>query len=309
MRYIIFVFASVSFCFAGTLSTDLQIIKQVEVETVYISNNTRCPYGKEEILDFAEHLYELGEFDRAAIEYLRFNFFFSEDDCAAHTLFRAAICKEKARNFNEARLLYESFGIQFPERENYSKYRIGLTYLLTEDFDSILAINDTSSSAMKYLYGWALFGKRKYAKATNVFKSIINEDLNYSFKGSISFLKQRSKYGENMYRKSPFLAAVLSSFVPGLGRGYCGRWGDCFFSFSIFSVSGGLTWHYWDKDHTFSVIMAFVSIFFYLGNIYGSFVGADIINVEQENELYNRTLSEVPHSPEIIYNEYPCSGN
>jgi TM2 domain-containing membrane protein YozV len=78
-------------------------------------------------------------------------------------------------------------------------------------------------------------------------------------------------------RKSPWLAAGLSAVVPGLGRVYLGRWADGLFSFVLVGVVGGFAAHGFYEDGRSSVrgwILGSTAALFYVGNVYGSAVGA-----------------------------------
>ena len=76
-------------------------------------------------------------------------------------------------------------------------------------------------------------------------------------------------------RRSPFLAAALSSAIPGAGKVYAGRPADGLYSLL---VTGSSTWvavsygrdEHWGRAGLFGAM----GLFFYLGNIYGSAVEA-----------------------------------
>jgi hypothetical protein len=92
-------------------------------------------------------------------------------------------------------------------------------------------------------------------------------------------------------RKSPWLAAGLSAIVPGLGRAYIGRWQDGVVSFLLVGVMGGLAAQGFHEDGTSSVrgwILAGTAGLFYVGNVYGSAVGAVVQRRDAEAALQEK---------------------
>ena len=89
-------------------------------------------------------------------------------------------------------------------------------------------------------------------------------------------------------RKSPWAAGALSALVPGLGRVYLGRWQDGLMSFLLVGVAAGLSAQgFYDqgRDSVRGWILATTASLFYLGNVYGSAVGALVGRREAEQAL------------------------
>ena len=78
---------------------------------------------------------------------------------------------------------------------------------------------------------------------------------------------------------SPAVAAALSAAVPGLGRVYLGRWQEGATSLLLVGVPSWFAYGGFERDGASSVrgwLLASTAAVFYLGNIYGSWVGADV---------------------------------
>jgi hypothetical protein len=91
-----------------------------------------------------------------------------------------------------------------------------------------------------------------------------------------------------MPRKSPWTAGVLSAVVPGLGRVYIGRWQDGIISLFLVGVAAGLSAHgFYDegRDSVRGWILASTASLLYIGNIYGSAVGAMVARRDAEHAL------------------------
>jgi len=75
--------------------------------------------------------------------------------------------------------------------------------------------------------------------------------------------------------RSPLLAAVLSSAIPGAGKVYAGRPADGLYSLLVTGSSAWVAVSYGqDERWTRAGLFGAMSLFFYLGNIYGSAVEA-----------------------------------
>ena len=314
-RYGLFVIALL-FYSAGVSVADTLSISDVSptksaVETVFVNTDTACAYGRDEIISFADELYSLGEYDRAAVEYLRFAFLYPNDSCADAALFKAGLCREKAGDLEQARKIYTLLG-QSPNSRSkeFAAYRVALSYLLEENYDSARAVLDSvpNRGAAEYLRGWILMGQQKYAEAVKTFSSLAQNSDSSDVGGSLNYLLTRARQGEKIPYRSPFVAGLLSAIVPGLGRAYCGRWDDGLFSLIVVGVPASLAYTTYEKDKTFSAVMAAFAGFFYLGNIYGSAKGAKIYNIQRRQKFWKLTWEQVPHPPTMLYSAYPCGG-
>jgi len=291
---------------ADTLSIGNPPQAKTVVETVYVDK-------RDKVLSFADELYELEDFSRASVEYLRYSYLFSDAKCSDKALFRAAYCKERSAQFEQARVLYMQLGTMPDARsQSFSAYRLPLTYFIEDKLDSALMELDTTTTplevhgALDYLRGWIFLKQRRYNESSLVFKQIGEHSQESDISGSISYLQHRCEQANDISHRSPFFAGAFSAIVPGLGRGYCGRWGDAFFSLIVVGAPAGLSAYLWDSDPTFAAVMAGLGGFFYLGNIYGSAKGASIYNEEKEKIFWKTTWNEVPHPPTMLYSEMPC---
>ncbi len=79
--------------------------------------------------------------------------------------------------------------------------------------------------------------------------------------------------------KSPWLAAAASAVVPGLGKVYAGNLGEGIAAFLITGALGAITAEHWVKDGPGdwkTIVPGALCAFFYIGNIYGSYVSVSI---------------------------------
>jgi TM2 domain-containing membrane protein YozV len=92
----------------------------------------------------------------------------------------------------------------------------------------------------------------------------------------------------HLSHRSPWLAALLSVVLPGAGRAYIGRWGDGAFSLILVGAPAGFAAYEFSRSGVSSVggwILASLGGLFYLGDVYGSAIGAVIYNRQQADNL------------------------
>jgi TM2 domain-containing membrane protein YozV len=88
--------------------------------------------------------------------------------------------------------------------------------------------------------------------------------------------------------KSPTLAGIFSTVIPGSGKMYVGEWGDGITSLLITGLFAFLAYDNFQADHTARAwLFTGVGAFFYAGNIYGSIAAAQIFNAKIDFEFSN----------------------
>ncbi|MDQ3192432.1 MAG: hypothetical protein M3Q58_12635 [Bacteroidota bacterium] len=139
------------------------------------------------------------------------------------------------------------------------------------------------------LAGIALL-ERNYASFDSV--SIL---FNYSYFPIVTEQKNFLKYStdlKSIKRKSPLLAGLMSSVIPGSGKYYAGYRGQAIAAFiPVVTLAGVATENYFRGGPQSIQFIAFASLFslFYVGNIWGSVLSVKI----KRNELYRKIDHEI----------------
>jgi hypothetical protein len=192
-----------------------------------------------------------------------------------------AAVKTKSNFFESLNLMYTS---------NYSAAKMPL-FSLAVDSSSHLQQQKELQLCGIYL----LEGSNKSADSISNLFSLSNHIFSEEQKAlkAVLFKTQHTK------KKSPFVAALLSTAVPGLGKYYAGRKGQAFASFfSTLGMAliatenlyrGGI------KSPQFIITSSIFSIF-YIGNIVGSAYSVKMIKKQQALLLDNEIKSAV-HKP------------
>lgn len=259
------------------------------------------------LLRLAEKLDSLGEYDRSAVEYLRFAYRYPEDSLSRWSLFRAGRALERHGNLAGARAVYREIIEENPcdSLGFASGYRTALSFLsdglLNRAIDSKSECNERVDNnfyqSLNYLKGWVYFLGRNYPSAESIFTIIPAEFAD----SSAIFMCKKSREGMKIPKKSPLLSASMSAIIPGAGRVYIGRWGDAIIN--LIAVCGTLGGGYalYEKDKNFSVGLLITGCVLYFGNVYGSYVGARWQNEENQQEFYRKTRENVNRRPEELY--------
>lgn len=97
--------------------------------------------------------------------------------------------------------------------------------------------------------------------------------------------------GQRLPNPSPGLAAALSAAVPGAGRVYIGRWQDGLSSLALVGIPGYFAADGFAQDGTSSVrgwLLGTTAGILYLGNVYGSWIGAEQVHNKAQKALRER---------------------
>lgn len=267
-------------------------------------------YSPENVLKFADFLYEQGDYLRAAGEYQRYLFYLPEEEREAEQIrYKIALCYRFAGNSEQAIQSFETLLQSYPQSQFVSRvyYQIGATYFLLDQFgqsaqflrEALPRITDVGQHAeAEQLIGLSYLMQKQWPEADEVFKTLQRSSV-ITVREKAAVYHSYAEAGTQLPVRSPFLAGVLSTIVPGSGRLYTGfRIGDALSSLLILSVTG---WQAYDgfqrdgvssaKGWTFGTLCGI----FYVGNIYGSVISARVYNANIEDEFLATLFVELPY--------------
>ncbi|MHB1846867.1 MAG: hypothetical protein ACYCWW_18760 [Deltaproteobacteria bacterium] len=229
-------------------------------------------------LDLAEELSRLGEFDQCSIEALRHAYVHPEGRVVGFE--RAAHCLDLAHRYLDARRLILELGppSTLPPR---ARWRLCYSDVFLRDTEGLPGCQTEGTDRYDRLAAYA-----------SVMRSVVAGEWAHARKelaaqrapGPTDWALQDDdfiKRHEQLPYKSPWLAAALSTVLPGAGRAYIGRWGDGAFSLLLVGVPAGFAAHDFYAHGIGSGagwLLSSLAGLFYLGDIYGSAVGAVVEN-------------------------------
>jgi hypothetical protein len=109
---------------------------------------------------------------------------------------------------------------------------------------------------------------------------------------------------QNSKRKSPFIAGALSAIIPGLGKFYTGKNGEGVAAFLKVAPLAAIAVENYSKngwkDPQFLIFSSLFGLF-YIGNIWGSALSAQIVYNERINEIDHNIRVSLSMSVEQIF--------
>lgn len=277
-------------------------------------------YAPENVRKFADFLYEEGDYLRAAGEYQRYLFYSSglrahlenvptgEGTDSEQIRYKIAVCYRFAGQTEQAIQGFETLLQTHPEGQFASRayYQIGATYFLMDQFEqsaqflrgALPQIADTQQHAeAEQLIGLSYLMQKQWSEAGKVFEALQRSGmLMVSEKAKV--YHKYAEVGARLPTRSPFLAGVLSTIVPGAGRFYTGRIGDALNSLFVVGITGWQAYDGFRRDGISSVkgwTIGTLSGIFYVGNIYGSVISARVYNRRVADEFLATLSVEIPY--------------
>ncbi len=239
---------------------------------------------------YAQELFDEGQYRRAAEEFDRFVFFFPDDPRQRTAIYKEGESFLRASDGLTA-LQYLSSLIEHGEMDDLAVEARFLTaecYLSIGDTDHAVAqlqdiISRSADSAIKdrayARIGWILVDQLNWTGARQAFGHVSNDGRK---RHRIDILESSLEQTDQIPYKSPGLAGTLS-IVPGGGQFYCGRYQD---AATALIVNGGLFWAAYESfDHDLNALgslLSIVGVGFYAANIYGAVSSAHKFNLNHQ---------------------------
>ena len=270
------------------------------------ADEPRDYYSPENVLKFADFLYEQGDYLRAAGEYHRYLFY--EPQESEEIRYKIAICYRFGGKTEQAIQGFQTLLRMYPESQfaNRAYYQIGATYFLMDQYEQssrflyevLPHITDARQHAeAEQLIGLSYLLRKQWSEADEVFKKLGESDVIPVKEKAVVYHNYAEK-GAHLPTRSPFLAGTLSTIVPGTGRLYTGRIGDALNSLLIIGVTGWQAYDGFHRDGLSSAkgwTLGTLCGIFYVGNIYGSVISARVYNRHITEEFLATLSIELPY--------------
>ncbi len=221
-------------------------------------------YSKENELRFINYLYSIDDFERCANEGLRAITIYPELSDEAFPLIIKSLLKEE--KYGAVIGIIDKHHLDYFDSYLYSLFKL-------KNYKRILIKGYKNDFQMKIsLASSLILGNAK--NYTGGFLSLKEKDDRIS--KELFMLYQK----ENQFKeKSPILAGLFSSIIPGSGRIYAGRIADGIFSMIYILTLTYKTYYTFSQNGLSSIegwLWGMLDLYFYVGNIYGSVVAVKI---------------------------------
>lgn len=261
---------------------------------------------------FADYLYEAGEFSSASSEYLRILF-----ECGGDTLavpgasLRLARCWQELDRPLSALAVYERLA-ESPDGDLGAMALLGIGSVLEETgrisgsreayLDAALRAESPYLQERGRVLA-ALMLAREDRWAASAAELGETAALGGPMSGRIPDLAARVASGEDLPARSPFWCGLASAVLPGSGQALCGNLTD---GLIALGVNGAMAFllveSIREEDVATSVLVGWLGLSFYGGNIYGGTRAAEGYNAARRRELLEEITASIgelpPPSPE-----------
>ncbi len=257
---------------------------------------------------FADYLYSSGEYQLAAGEYLRIIYANNADtlSCPLVSL-RLADCLQKNGRFSDALFLYTYLGEHLTDRNMQAGALMGAGAVLEETGElssARLAYVDAVHAAVdiEIKNRAGIMAGLMYARMGRWDHSAEELTRISSAAGPFAPVAERLagvvSRGSSLPERSPFWCGLSSAILPGSGQMICGHFTDGVIALGVNGLMAYLFYESLQEENTTtSVLLGWLSLSFYGGNIYGGSKAARTYNSARRREL----LEEITG---IIEDEY-----
>jgi len=259
-------------------------------------------YSAENILKYAEFLWQKQDYIRSAGEYQRY-IFTKDRKNDLYALFQIAKCFRRSKLFDLS-LEYLNQAILKSKNQSLTDSLTlakAATHLLLENDALFLKTNSSfkynrsnfvskNSSILNSLY---LMKKSNWKDAYDI---LYNYKINRMDSLDIMPLIGITKKGMAKPYKSSTLSGILSAIIPGTGKIYANRTIDGLYSFLLVGSTSWLAYEGFRDSGRSSAkgwIFGSLSTFLYAGNIYGSIIAVDMYNKQIKEKLFDEVQFQI----------------
>jgi tetratricopeptide (TPR) repeat protein len=232
---------------------------------------------------FAEQLMREGEYFRAMTEYRRFLFVYPDDPRRAMAHFRIGVALYRGQSYDAALTIFREVAEQYPDT-SYGKQawlwqgeslmrqaQYSAAEQIYADIAHRFPFEEVGQFA-NYQRAWTMVYRRRWQEAAAQFQQVVPESTLYR---TAQLLAEEVSDGEQLSRKSPVVAGLLSGLLPGSGQLYNGRPGDALLALllnGVFVV--GIIEAVQQDAPAIAGVLGFFEAGWYVGNIYSAVNGA-----------------------------------
>jgi hypothetical protein len=259
-----------------------------------------------EVLDFARHLFDQGDWFRAITEAKRFLFLAPQDPRRheAHLLmgrahFEAGQFEPAMADFSlvvrqtdRPELAAQALLDQGSVLERHRGLNEAILYYqdLAEGSDLPHGQDAEVRNIARMRMGWLLMKEGRFDEARSSFGAVSPD---HKLGSAARSLAEKTYEAEHLDYKSPRTAGTLSAVLPGAGQLYVGRPTDAALAFGLNAAFlWGAIESYQDENWAAFAVLGVMEITWYGGNIYNAVNGAHRHNQDQRDRLIQRLQKE-----------------
>lgn len=244
-------------------------------------------------LKFARYLSATRQLNFASQEYERLNYLWPNDSVVIFELAQTYRLNQQCDMIDYSFNLFSKEDRIFKTMDYTREYlRFSLTCRKQDQkyFSLVSKLKPEEKAFYATSYFWV---NKEYDSLMNYY----SKESELLARANINLHDITKSFNEQKY-KSPFLASLMSTVIPGSGKAYVNRWGDAFVSFLFVGTNTYASYRAFKKKGINSVngwIFGSLAVSFYSANIWGSSKAAKNYNNKKketfqfnaENTIYN----------------------
>lgn len=262
-------------------------------------------------LKIADGFLEQGEYYRGITEFKKLLILFPDSERADYASFAIGLCYFRGDQHDDAEEAFIVFRSDYPESPLLQRamYLEALSCLKTKRYDSSRRLltqlseevpsSEYAPSALAAL-ALAALSQERVPEAVQYLQSFCDRYALHPARERVQEALVLLHAYDEMPRKSPTLAAVMSAILPGSGYVYARHSGDGVMAFAVnvlFALAEVVSFE--AENYAAGAIIGGVGLPFYIGNIWGSANAA-----RKQNVMMDRKLREqIDESLSFIYSD------
>jgi len=261
-------------------------------------------FAPKNILKFADYLYQQHEYLRAAVEYQRYLTTIAPNDSILYAL---GLSYKRAKKWSSAEAAFQQIPARFRGSLLIPKayLQTGFLWVVQDEAKKISSFQRSRlrtirpqpvRQALQTLFGVPLLLHNRFSRAQTYYRELNRPDFSEKELPFVKAFQKLAISGTKITRKKPVLAGALSALVPGLGRFYVGRPGDGLYSLVFIGISGYSAYRGFSRYGLRSGrgwLLGGLTTALYLGNVYGSYLSAKIVNQKREHDFRTQVVLQL----------------
>lgn len=260
------------------------------------------------LLGFAQSLFQEGDYLNAVHEYQRYLFLYPNTAQADFVQLHIAAAYQNVGRLNAAIEAYQSLIQNYPQSPFVERARsnIAQCQLLSGDQTTSITslrqfLSDYPESGLapraQFIVATIYMDRKDWTAAVQEWKQVRTTYSQTPFAEMSDQLIRMAQQAESLPRRSPITAGLLSTFFPGLGQVYNGRYSAGVYSLLGVGTTAAGTAYYIDQErYEVAIPLGIIGLFFYINNVYDSLQSAKTFNQQHENQLRDALRKQISES-------------
>ena len=274
-------------------------------------------FNADNLLSFAQSLFQEGDYLNAADEYQRYLFLYPDSNQADFVQLHIAAAYQNAGRLDTAIAAYQALIQNYPQSPfiERAQSNIAQCQLLSGNQATSITLlrrflSDYPASELapraQFIIGTIYMDGKNWTAATQEWEQLQTEYPQTPFAEMSNRLIRMVQHAESLPRRSPATAGALSTFFPGLGQIYSGRYSDGAHSLLVVSATTAGTIYYIDQErYEVAIPVGIIGLFFYIRSIYDSWQYAKAFNDQYEDRLRDRLRKRISESDLFSASDVP----